>query len=769
METNIVAPEKSSPPKVSAKFTQEIPRSYNRVFRIFRLVFLALFLVVTISLVAFIASVSNNLPPLDIIENPQTDLSTQIFTADGVLLRSLYSEEHRISVKLDQISPYVTNALIATEDIRFYEHCGIDPESFFAIIGDKVQGKQLRGGSTITMQLARNLYDQIGRERTIVRKFKEMIVAVILEKSFTKKEILAAYLNTVSFVGNTYGIENGAQEYFGKNASELTIEESAMLVALLKGTNQYNPRKYPDAALLRRNTILNMMDRKGLLGDGEEDVDVDSLKSLPLGVQTRSDYRNLGSGAYFTEHLRQWLKVWCKENGYDPYKDGLKVYTTIDSRMQVYAEEAVKEHLSTLQPIFDKHIDGREPWVKKDTTFLYRAMRKSYRYIDAKRNGKTQKEILKEFHTPVKMDIFSWNGEVKDTMMEPWDSLKYYARFLETGFTAIDPANGHIKAWVGGISHKYFKYDHVYQGKRQVGSTFKPFVYASGFDNGMTPCDLELNQPVFFYDNKGKMIWSPKNADGKIGGYMTLRRGLATSTNMITARVMKRIGPQLVCEWARKMGIQTELECVPSLALGTTDLSVFELTGAYCTFANKGVWNRPMFVTRIEDQNGNIIAEFNTESQEAISENIAYMMIDMLKGVVDEPGGTGGRLRFRHKLYNEIGGKTGTTQNHSDGWFMGVTPYLVAGTWVGCSDRTMRFRSLQYGQGASLALPVFGNFMTRVYADSTINLPKDPFPKPKNFDIELDCEKYEYDRDGNWESDSLSPSFRSIMNVEDEF
>lgn len=766
MENNVLPPVESTPPKVSATFIQDIPKSHNRIFRIFRFIFLGMFLFVIGIAWWFISDVSENLPPLDAIENPQTDLSTQIFTADGVLLRSLYSEEHRISVKLDQISHHVLNALIATEDIRFYKHSGIDPQSFFAILGDKLQGKKLRGGSTITMQLSRNLYDQVGRERTIFRKLKEMVVAVVLEKNFTKMEILAAYLNTVSFVGNTFGIQNGAQEYYGKDAEFLTLEESAMLVALLKGTNQYNPRKYPDAALLRRNTILNKMNEEGFIDDG---IDIDSVKALPLGVNTRSDYRNLGMAAYFTEHLRGWLKKWCKENGYDPYKDGLKVYTTVDSRMQKYAEEAVTDHLSKLQPIFDKHISGREPWIKKDTTFLYRAMRKSYRYIAAKKLGNNQEEILKEFKTPIKMDVFSWKGEIRDTMMSPWDSLQYYARFLETGFTAIDPANGHIKAWVGGIGHKYFKYDHVYQGKRQVGSTFKPFVYAAGFDNGLTPCDLELNQPVFFYNNKGKMIWSPKNADGKIGGYMTLRRGLATSTNMITARVMKRIGPQLVCEWARKMGIQTDLDCVPSLALGTTDLSVYELTGAYCTFANKGVWNQPLFVTRIEDQNGNIIADFNTISQEAISDDIAYMMIDMLKGVVTEPGGTGGRLRSRFKLTNEIGGKTGTTQNHSDGWFMGVTPYLVGGTWVGCSDRTMRFRSLRYGQGASLALPVFGHFMQKVYADTTINMPKDAFKEPNNFEIELDCEKYDYDRDGDWKSDSLSPSFRSIMNVEDEF
>jgi penicillin-binding protein 1A len=763
METNR-ADLNSPARKVEAVFIQD-PKHYKkpRIFLIMRFVFLGLVLGVISIVGLFIWNVSQTLPPMDVIENPQTDLSTQIYTADGKLIRNLFSEEHRISVKLNEISPHVLNALIAAEDIRFYQHSGIDPKALFAIIKDMARGKKARGGSTISMQLSRNLYDQIGRERTILRKLKEMVVAVLLERSYTKDEIVTAYLNTVSFVGNTYGIQNGAMEYFQKSASDLDVQEAALLVGLLKGTYQYNPRTKSEAARNRRNTILGQMDQYGFL----DEMDVDSLKALPLGLEAKSDYRDLGLAPYFTEHLRLWLKEWCKQSGYDLYRDGLKVYTTIDSRMQHYAEEAVAEHLSELQPIFDKHISGREPW-RKDSTFLVRAMRKSYRYIRGKRDGLTEKQILAEFNSPTQMDLFSWQGEIKDTTMSPWDSLKYYARFLETGFVSIDPSNGHVKAWVGGINHKYFKYDHVYKGKRQVGSTFKPFVYTAAFDNGSSPCELELNQPVFFYNEKGKMIWSPKNADGKIGGFMTLRRGLATSTNMITARVMKRVGPNLVCEWARKMGIETELECVPSLALGTTDLSVYELTGAYGTFANQGIHMPPVFVTRIEDRNGTVLQEFESEGREAITEETAYMMLDMLKGVVREPGGTGGRLIYRYKLNNEIGGKTGTTQNHSDGWFMGVTPYLVSGTWVGCSDRTMRFRSLQYGQGASLALPVFGRYMQKVYADSTIAMPKDAFPKPQKFEIELDCEKFDYKRATIW-SDSLTPEFESIMNVDDEF
>ncbi|MFM2375305.1 MAG: hypothetical protein RLZZ165_402 [Bacteroidota bacterium] len=701
---------------------------------------------------------------MDVIENPRTEQSTQVFSADGVVLRNLFDEKHRVSLNLEDISPHVLHALIATEDIRFYNHSGIDPQSFLAISKEVLSGKRPRGGSTITMQLARNLYNDIGRERSLWRKLKEMVVAVLLERKFTKDEILTAYLNTVSFVGNTYGIQNGALEYFGKDAKDLTVVESAMLVGLLKATNSYNPRNHPEAAKNRRNTILEMMAEQGYL---EPEMDLDSLKALPVGVKHQSDYRDLGIAPYFTEHLREWLREWCKKTNHDMYREGLSVYTTLDSRMQQYAEEATNEHLAWLQGVFEKHISGKEPWIK-DTTFLMDAMKRSDRYRSARLAGLDMEEILEEFHTPILMDLFDWNRQVKDTLISPWDSLMNYARHLESGFMAIDPSNGYVKAWVGGINHRFFKYDHVYTGKRQVGSTFKPFVYCAAFDNGSTPCEVELNQPVFFYNDVGKMIWAPKNADGKIGGFMTLRRGLATSTNLITARVMKRIGPNVVCEWARKIGLKSPLDCVPSIALGTTDLSVYEITGAYGTFANKGVHNEPMFVTRIEDRNGNLLAEFTPQQREAISENTAFMMIDMLKGVVNEPGGTGGRLRSRYHLNMEMGGKTGTTQKQSDGWFMGVTPHLVCGTWVGCGDRRMRFQSLQYGQGASLALPVFGLFMQKVYADSTIGLPKDRFPTPPNFDIELDCSKYDAQRKNLW-PDSLARGSKSVMNVENEF
>ncbi len=751
----------TEPKRVKAVFEQPVAQSRKRWFRVFRMAILGSVALVVGLMVTVVVIALTDMPPMDVIENPHTQLSTQIYSADGVVIRSLYDEEHRVSVKLSEISPYVLGALIATEDLRFYDHSGIDPQSFFCHAQEIMKGPQPPGGSTVTMQLARNLYEMIGRERSLWRKLKEMVVAVVLEHNFTKEEIITAYLNTVSFVGNTYGIQNGAEEFYGKDAKSLEIQEAAMLVGLLKATDKYNPRLHPEAAMNRRNTILELMSANGYMPDG---MSLDSVKALPLGTQAKSDYRELGLAPYFTEHLRQWLKVWCKATGHDPYRDGLKIYTTIDSRMQQYAEEATTEHLKDFQKVFAKHIEGQEPWIK-DSTFLPGIMARSDRYLKAKAAGLNHAEIMEEFNTPVVVDLFNWDRKILDTLISPWDSIKYYSRFLESGFMAIDPTNGHVRAWVGGINHRFFKYDHVYTGKRQVGSTFKPFVYCAAFDNGSTPCEKELNQPVFFYNDIGKMIWAPKNADGKIGGFMTLRRGLATSTNLITARVMKRIGPNVVCEWARKMGITSPLDCVPSLALGTTDLSVYELTSAYCTFANKGVYNEPTFVTRIEDRNGNVLADFQTQSREAISENTAYMMIDMLKGVVNEAGGTAGRLRSRYKLNMEIGGKTGTTQKQSDGWFVGVTPYLVGGTWVGCSERTMRFRSLLYGQGASMALPIFGLFMQKVYADSTINLPRDRFPVPAGFDVELDCSKYDYLKK-DFRTDSLS---NSIMNPDGDY
>ncbi|RMG29258.1 MAG: penicillin-binding protein [Bacteroidetes bacterium] len=718
------------PPQTSQK-----KRNYKPV----RWVFLGLVALLGLVVVGFIIYAATDIPPIDNIENPRSDLSTQVLSADGMVLQNFYSEKNRVAIQLNEMSPYLIDGLIATEDIRFYRHSGVDYNSLPAIVvRNFIRGKR-SGGSTITMQLTRNLFDAIGRERTLIRKLKEIIVAAILERNFTKEEILAAYLNTVSIYGQTYGVEMAAQRLFDKPAKALTLEEAATMVAMLKGQGLYNPYRYPDTVVHRRNLVINLMAQHGLLNT--QQIKLDSIKQIGLKVVRQEQDHIRGLAPYFREHVRAFADQWCDERGYNLYRDGLKIYTTIDSRMQIHAEAAVAEHLKELQKIFDQHIKGQEPY-RKDTTIISDLMRQSYRYIAAKKAGKNHAQIWEEFNQPRQMTVFSWEGEI-DTTFTPLDSIKYYARFLEPGMVSIDPSNGQVKAWVGGINYKFFKYDHVAKGKRQVGSTFKPFVYGAAFELGhKTPCDVELNQPVYFEDVDGEGTrWAPKNSTGKIGGLMTLRRGLATSTNIITARLMKGLQPFEVVKFAQRAGIRSELEPVYALCLGTSDLNVLELTSAYCTFVNKGQYIEPVFISRIEDKNGNVLAEFHPASYQAMDEKVAYLMVEMLKGVVDEPGGTGGRLRSRYHFSNEIGGKTGTTQNHSDGWFIGVSPHLVSGVWVGCSDRRMHFRTIDYGQGASMALPIWALYMQRLYKDPDIGIPEEAtFPKPPNFNVNLDCD-----------------------------
>jgi len=680
-----------------------------------------------------------DIPPLSKIENPKSDLSTQILSADGHLLGSFFSQENRVNVQLNEISPHVVNALIATEDVRYYQHSGIDALGIPNILGRVLLRGKISGASTITMQLSRNLYDEIGRKRSPFRKLKEIIVSAIIERKFTKGEILTAYLNTVNIYGNAYGIEMASNQLFSKKASDLAIEEAALIVGMLKGQGAYNPVRKPEKAKRRRNTVLNQMVKYGFISndpDATNYVNVDSLKEIEIVVQRTGKEHIKGLAPYFREHVRHWLKDWCRKEGYNLYQDGLKVYTTIDSRMQKHAETAVGEHLSSLQKDFTKHIKGREPY-RRDSSILIDLMKRSERYSKSKREKTPYLKIVEDFHKKIPMTIFTWNGKV-DTVLSPMDSLKYYSKFLETGFISIEPTSGYIKAWVGGINYEYFKYDHVAKGKRQVGSTFKPFVYAAAIDNGRTPCDEELNQPVIFTLDNGR-TWAPKNSGGGFGGKLSLRRALATSVNMVTARLMRQIGPQAVTEMAYNCGIQSRLDPVPSLCLGTTDLNVMELVGAYGTFANKGQWIEPTFVARIEDRNGNVIYEARPKTKQALSEEKAYLMVDLLKGVVDEPGGTAGRMRFRYKFQNEIGGKTGTTQNHSDGWFVAVTPNLVSGVWVGCADRRMRFRSIRLGQGANMALPICALYMQKVYKDPSVGIPQVQFDRPNGFGVDLSC------------------------------
>lgn len=719
-------------PKKPQRNLEEPSDKPRRNYKFPRRLFLGSILLGSLAVVAFIIFAGSDLPPLSEIENPRSDLSTQIISADGVLLGSFFSNENRVKVQLKDISPHVIDGLIATEDKRFYKHSGVDRSGLPAFIYRNVLLGKRSGVSTISMQLARNLYDEVGKKRTMVRKIKEAIVSARIERKFTKEEILVAYLNTVNIYGIAFGIETASQKMFGKPAKDLDLAESALIVGLLKGQGYYDPKKHPERALNRRNTVINLMVDQNLIKSDSAAV----AKKKPIVLVESGFAHTRGNAPYFREHVRKYLKEWCKKNGYNLYKDGLKIYTTIDSRMQDHAENAVEEHLSSLQKTFDKEIKGREPY-RYDKAIMKSLIERSNRYQNAKKKGKTKKQIDRDFNAPREMTIYNWEGEETKTMT-PLDSIKHYAKFLETGFMSMDPRSGHIKAWVGGINYKYFKYEHVAQGRRQVGSTFKPFVYATAIDNGMSPCDYELNQPVYFDLPTGDR-WEPKNADGEYGGKMTLRSGLASSVNMITAKLMKRFGPPAVAQMAYDMGIRTKLDEVPALCLGTTDLSVFELTGAYCTFANEGVWTEPTFITRIQDKNGKTLKEFIPETNKALSPEKAYQMVELLRGVVDEPGGTARRLRFRYSFSNQIAGKTGTTQNHSDGWFMGVTPNLVSGVWVGCAERAMRFKKLKYGQGANMALPIWALYMKKVYDDPKIGLKPENFEPPVGFTQDLYC------------------------------
>ncbi len=734
-----ISPDQNSTPTTPTPDNSSKPK--KRSFKWPRRLFFSFVGLGALAVLIFLIVLAFDLPSTSEIENPNSDQSTQLISSDGQILHKYYSRENRMNLQLNQISPYVVDALIATEDVRFNDHSGIDPRSFFSILKDIILGDEVRGGSTITMQLSRNLYDEVGNENKYVRKVKEYLVSAYIERRFTKREIMEAYLNTVNIYGTSYGIETTANRLFDKTAQDLTVEEAALVVGMLKGQGVYNPFRYPERTLNRRNTIIDQMVKYDFLDSTQ--VSIDSIKSIPLeaSLATQEQAHVKGLAPYYREYVREWLKQWCieqeKETGesYNIYTDGLRVYTTIDARMQAHAENAMYGHLRSLQADFDRVENYGRILMNRDPSILIDLKRKSDRYRNAKRAGKSESEIEAEFREPVAMRVFSWDGDI-DTVMTPTDSLRYYARFLESGMVSIDPRTGYIKAWVGGIDFNYFKYDHVRQGERQVGSTFKPFVYGTAVEAGYTPCTIELNQPVTF-ENEGGGRWTPKNADGDIGGKMTLRHGLANSVNLITARLMKAVGPQAVAEFAYKLGIESELDEVPSLCLGTTDLTVYELTHAYTTFASMGVNRTPVFITRIEDKNGKVLARFVPEEKRVMNEEDAFMMVELLKGVVNF--GTGQRLRYRYKFRNEIGGKTGTTQNQSDGWFMGITPNLVTGVWVGHADRRMHFRSIKYGQGANMALPIWAEYYQRLYSDPIINMPQLSFDKPEGVNIDLSC------------------------------
>ncbi len=728
---------------------RKISSEEKRKFRKYTLVLWTIFIsgIALFGLLIFLISIGvfGKLPSTDQLENPKTPLASEVITEDGVVIGKFFNQ-NRSFVDFYQISPHLFNALIATEDIRFYKHSGIDWKGIFAIPYYLLRG-QNRGASTITQQLAKNLFPR-KKFRTIpqkiIRKLKEWIIAIRLERYYTKEEIISMYFNTVEFGSNTYGIKSAALTYFNKEPIDLTVEESAVLVGLLKAITRYSPVLNPENALKRRNVVMSQMAKYGFITKEE----LDSLKKLPIKLNYRPESHTQGLATYFREFLRIQLREWAAENGYDLYSDGLKIYTTLDSRMQKYAEQAVREHLSELQSTFYKHWKGvhNAPfgWQMSSSDverLMILAIKRTDRYRLLKAANKSWDEIYANFKNPRKMKVFSYHGDI-DTVLSPYDSIRYYKWFLNPGFMAMETSTGKIKAWVGGIDYRYFKYDHVNKNaRRQVGSTFKPFVYATAILNGYSPCMKVSNTPTIFpeYNN-----WQPQNSDGKYGGMLTLEEGLAQSNNCVTAWIIKQVGPMPVLELAANMGIDTSgIEPYPAIALGTPDISVYEMVSAFNTFGNKGMWVEPVFINRIEDKNGNVLMEQYPREREVFSEAYNYVMLKMLMATSTIRGGTAVRLRFKYHFTNEIACKTGTTQNNSDGWFIGVVPQLTAGVWVGAEDRSVHFRSTYLGQGANMALPIWALFMQKVYADPDLGITQDPFPVPEEpLPVETDCSRY---------------------------
>ncbi|MBP5548289.1 MAG: transglycosylase domain-containing protein [Bacteroidales bacterium] len=693
------------------------------------------------------------MPSFEELENPRSNLASEVWSADGEILGYI-GIENRSSLTYKQITNDGKNmnlihALVATEDVRFYDHAGIDARSLVRVFFKTLVGRHSSsgGGSTITQQLAKNLFPREKKSKLglVQSKFKEWIVAVKLEHNYSKEEILAMYLNTVDFGSNAYGIETAARTFFDKAPSELSVDEAAVLVGLLKAPTTYSPILHPDNSLRRRNIVLSQMNSYDDPATGEKylsDEDFEKLKEKKIDMgHYRPISHNDGAAPYLREYIRNYMKDWCgshkKSDGsyYDVHKDGLRIYTTIDSRLQRHAEKAVEKHMKeVIQPAFFKELARRKgnPFnnlsKEQEEHFLTLAMKGSDRYYQMKQDGSSESEIKKYFkEEKVPMRVFSWDGPV-DTVMTPWDSLIYVKKFLNAGVMSVETGTGYVKAYVGGINYRYFKYDNVIQSRRQVGSTFKPFVYTMALqDLDMNPYTLVPNTEVCIGD------WCPRNSSHqREGELVTLKWALANSINWVSAFLMQKggvNGPNMVINIARKMGVTSPIDPVPAICVGAAEITVFEMAGAMATFANQGEYVQPIFITRIEDNKGKVLQTFTPERREAISPKIAWMMIQMMKGVVDS--GTGMRLRGKQfNLSYPMAGKTGTTQNNSDCWFVGITPKLTTVIWTGGELRSIHFRSMEYGQGARLALPIFGHYMRSVYDDNILNFYRGDFTRP---------------------------------------
>lgn len=736
------------------------------------------------------------------LENPSNNIASQVYTEDNVLLGNYYVQL-RTYINFEDLSPNIVSALIATEDYRFEGHSGIDGIALLRVASGLITGSHKGGGSTLTQQLAKNLFprdttrynSKLEYYRSMaLTKFKEWVTAVKLEKNYTKEEILVMYLNTVYFGNHSFGIKSAAKTFFNTDPKNLSINEAATLVGLLKAPSYYSPIRNPERSKDRRNVVLRQMLKATFISQAT--YDTLSIKPIQLSFEVQD--HNVGMATYLREYIRlkltkpnpfelnysnqeqfkedstAWVDDptygWCNKNfkpdgeKYNLYTDGLKIHTTVNSKMQKYAEEAMWEHLSKdLQVEFynEKKNRYRGPFsddIDKEQieSIMRRSMLRSERYWKLKSKGRSEKEINKIFNTKTNMRVFSFKGE-RDTTMTPKDSLMYYKYFLHSGFMAVDPHDGHVKAYVGGINFKHFKFDHITGGKRQVGSTFKPFLYTLAMQEGYSPCHRVPNVPVTFTLPTGE-TWTPESTEPERlkRKNLTLKTGLAYSINNTSAWLMQQFKPKAVIDITRLMGVQSYIPEVPSIALGSADLTLFEMVGAYTTFANKGIHTSPIFITRIEDINGNTLGQFKANKNEAISENAAYLMINLLQGVVN--GGTSIRLRSKYEIEGEIGGKTGTTNNQSDGWFMGIVPNLVAGVWTGGEERSIHFDGIKYGQGANMALPIYALFLQKVHADQTLNIsPDDIFTKPDNFYMDLNCKTDDEEQT------------RSDENINDEF
>lgn len=754
-----------------AKKTPEKTKSVWKYILYFWLLFISC--IVGIILVFMLADWGflGKMPSFEELENPETNLATEVISSDGETIGKFF-HENRTPVNFEELPQNLIQALVATEDERFYNHAGIDARG--TLRAAIFLGKK-GGASTITQQLSKQLFtdpNEVGILNRLQQKIKEWVIAIRLERQYTKDEILTMYFNIFDFTRGAHGIRSASRVYFGKEPIDLKTEEAATLVAMFKNPVLYNPypERFKQNSINRRNQVLKQMEKNEFISVQEKD----SLQKLPLKLNFTPEQHDDGTATYFREHLKGFLKDWAKDNkkadgsSYSIYSDGLKVYVTLDSRMQLYAEDAVNRHLANLQKEFNRQNkkNSKAPFRGVSDAeidrILNREMRNSDRYRRMKKRGASDEEIETAFNEKQEMQLFSWEGNI-DTLMTPKDSIRYYKSFLNTGMMSMNPQTGAVKSWVGGINYKYFKYEHVKQAKRQVGSTFKPFVYAAAIDQlHYSPC-YELPNTLYTIP-KGRhgLIddWTPSNSSDDYGGSKTLKAALAESVNTITARLIDKTGPKRVVDLIDNLGVDTRnIDAFPSIALGTPDLSVYEMVSAYSTFANKGVYTKPYFVERIEDKNGSIIYQHLPETRDVVSEETAYVTVNLLEGVTRF--GSGRRLRtnseyiknlphyqravtgYPFNLQNPIAGKTGTTQNQSDGWFIGMVPDLVTGVWVGGEDRSVRFPTITYGQGATLALPIFGMYMKSLYEDEDVEVSDEAFDKPDYLSIQIDCDGFE--------------------------